>query len=84
LTIVAGIHPDAPGFASVSIAPHPGGLKSFDASMPHPRGMIRVQFAQNKQVAEFIIELPESLKGTLHWKGRSYPLHGGRQTVQAK
>jgi len=82
LTIVAGIHPAAHGFASVRIAPHPGTLKSFNASMPHPQGTIRVQFGRHELQTEFTIDLPDGLTGVLEWEGRSYPLHGGRQAIQ--
>lgn len=82
VTIVAGIHPAAPGFAAVRIAPHPGMLTHFEASMPHQQGLIRVAYAQEKEQADFTIDLPGNLAGTLEWEGRSYPLHSGRQTMQ--
>lgn len=82
LTIVAGIHPAAPGFARVRISPHPGGLTNFDASMPHPQGLIRVGYRREKQKADLAIDLPGSLIGKLEWNGRSYPLHSGSQTIQ--
>lgn len=81
LTIVAGIHPSAPGFASVRIAPHPGKLESFDAAMPHAQGMIRVLYRRTARQREFTILLPHDLKGSLEWGGRNYPLHSGSQTM---
>ncbi len=81
LTIVAGIHPASPEFAAVRIAPHPGALERFDASMPHPQGAIRVQYKRAVHGAEFTIDLPGWLNGTLEWQGRSYHLHGGKQIV---
>jgi hypothetical protein len=82
LTIVAGIHPATPGFIGVRIAPHPGNLQSFDASMPHPQGTIRVSYRRTAQQDEFTITLPDKLTGTLNWKKESYPLHSGEQTIQ--
>ena len=82
LTIVAGIHPATPGFIGVRIAPHPGNLQSFDASMPHPQGTIRVSYRRTAQQDEFTITLPHKLTGTLNWKKESYPLHSGEQTIQ--
>ncbi len=43
LTLVAGIEPASPGFATVHIAPHLGNLTSLKASYPHPQGMIEVE-----------------------------------------
>lgn len=82
LTIVAGIHPATPGFISVRIAPHPGNLQSFDASMPHPQGTIRVLYKRTARQDEFTITLPDKLTGILNWRKESYPLHSGQQTIQ--
>ena len=38
LTLVAGIEPASPGFATVRIAPHLGALPSLKATYPHPQG----------------------------------------------
>jgi alpha-L-rhamnosidase len=77
LTIVAGIHPAAPGFTAVRIEPHPGTLDHFDASMPHPHGIIRVGFEHGAKLDRITVDLPMSLNGILKWHGQSYPLHGG-------
>ena len=44
LTLVAGIEPASPGFATVRIAPHLGALNSLTASFPHPEGAIAVEY----------------------------------------
>ena len=82
LTIVAGIHPTSPGFASVRIAPHPGTLDHFEAAMPHQDGEIRVQYRRNETQANFVITLPQGLPGVLDWNGQQYPLRAGEQTLQ--
>lgn len=81
LTIVAGIHPAAPSFQEVLVAPHPGGLVSFDASMPHTSGAISVSYRREGDNARFDVTLPAGLKGALEWKGRRYTLHEGQQTI---
>ena len=81
LTIVAGIHPAAPGFQEVLVAPHPGDLASFDASMPHTSGAISVSYRRERDNARFDVTLPAGLKGALEWKGRRYKLHEGQQTI---
>ncbi len=77
LTIVAGIEPAAPGFASVRIAPHPGELQEVSAEFPHPSGMIRVQFERRGAALEGTVTLPEKLTGTFVWQGKEEPLHPG-------
>ena len=44
LTLVAGIEPASPGFATVRIAPHLGSLPSLTATYPHPQGEIKVEY----------------------------------------
>ena len=44
LRVVAGIRPDAPGFARVRIVPAPGALAALSAVHPHPKGEIRVAY----------------------------------------
>ncbi len=80
-TMVAGIRPGAPGFASVVIEPHIGNLEWLEASMPHPSGMIRVSFHRVKDRVNAHIELPSGSKGELRWKGKKYELHEGAQEV---
>jgi len=82
LTIVAGIHPSSPGFASVRITPHPGALDHFEAAMPHQQGEIRVQYRRDGTKAKFVIGLPQGLPGILAWNGQEYRLHSGEQTLQ--
>ena len=53
LTLVAGIEPASPGFATVRIAPHLGALPSLSASYPHPgrndRGEVRAPRIGNRR-----------------------------------
>jgi hypothetical protein len=81
LTIVAGIHPAAPGFREVRISPRPGDLAFFNASMPHSDGAIDVSYKRTAGGVDFDVTLPPGLKGELDWKGREYSLHEGKQTV---
>lgn len=43
LATILGVEPDAPGFASVRIEPHPGHLNRISGVVPHPQGDIRVE-----------------------------------------
>ncbi|WP_158750341.1 alpha-L-rhamnosidase C-terminal domain-containing protein [Acidobacterium sp. S8] len=82
LTVVAGIHPAAPGFSKVRIEPHLGSLHELRASMPHAGGAITVDYRLDGGRWSTSITLPEGLNGELVWLGKEYPLHSGAQTVR--
>lgn len=81
LTIVAGIRPGAPGFSRVLIAPHLAGLKHLEASMPTPKGMVRVAYKLEGTSWSATVTLPKGIAGDLAWEGRTYTLHEGTQTI---
>ena len=77
LTLVAGIEPASPGFASVRIAPHLGSLPSLTATYPHPEGTIKVEYQRKGEGLEATITLPGKLSGEFVFKGMKYPLKAG-------
>ncbi len=80
LATVAGIESAAPGFAEVAIEPHLGRLKHLEVTLPHPEGMIRVQYERqgaNGLVAD--VTLPGTLTGWFTWHGKKVQLHQGDQ-----
>lgn len=81
LTYVAGIQPASPGFASVRIAPHLGQLTKLDAAMAHPAGLIETRYAVSSAHLTATIMLPHALNGTFEWRGRTVPLHEGRNAI---
>ena len=81
LASVAGIRPDAPGFASVRIEPKPGYLEWVDAVMPHPKGEIHVSFEVDGDAISGTVELPEGLDGRFLWNGREVRLRSGQQDI---
>jgi hypothetical protein len=80
-TVVAGIHPASPGFATVLLQPHLKGLHRLDASMPHPRGMIEMHYRRGEADWKASVTLPTGVTGTLEWGGKELPLHAGSQTL---
>ena len=82
LTIVAGVHPDSPGFATVRIKPNPGDLDHFEASMPHPLGEIKVRYRRTGGKASFTVKLPAGVTGSMIWMGEKHALHGGEQEMR--
>jgi alpha-L-rhamnosidase len=83
LTLVAGIEPSAPGFASVRVAPHLGELTNVAASFPHPLGMITVQFQRSGDALTGSVTLPEGLSGSFVWRGQTEALHPGVNQIKA-
>ncbi len=84
LTLVAGIEPASPGFATVRIAPHLGTLPSLTSSYPHPEGDIRVRFSRHGDSLSGEIDLPGRLTGTFLWHGSSQPLHPGTNQIHSQ
>jgi len=80
LTLVAGIEPGSPHFATVRIAPHPGDLTHVDATYPHVRGLIHVKYDGGK--AE--VELPAGLSGVFVWKGKETKIQAGSNSIEMK
>ena len=73
LTLVAGIEPATPGFASVRIAPHLGSLQNLAASFPHPRGEVRVEYHRKPAGLDATIILPSNVEGTFVLGGKTAP-----------
>jgi len=84
LTLVAGIAPGSPGFATVRIAPHLGDLTSLEAAMPHDKGLIRVKYAVTGGVLHADVELPAGLTGEFVWKGKTTALKSGKAALGLK
>lgn len=81
VTVLAGIRPDAPGFARVRIAPNLGTLSSLDVSMPAPQGAVETSYRKSANGVDATITLPAGLPGSFVWKGKSYPLKSGKQEL---
>lgn len=73
---VLGVTPEMPGFATVSVAPALGSLRSVDGSVPTPHGSVRVS------VADGLVTVETPIAGTLHHPdGRTTPLPVGRTAL---
>ena len=84
LTIVAGIRPATPGFATVFVAPHLGSLKHVSAAVPSPKGMIEVEYTVEHFWVKAVAVLPAGVSGELVWDGESSALHEGKQELQLR
>jgi hypothetical protein len=83
LTLVAGIEPASPGFATVRIAPHLGNLPALKASFPHPEGMIEVEYRRQGTGLTANIRLPGKLAGSFVFNGKTWPLKPGVNHIEA-
>ncbi len=81
--IMLGIDSDAPYFEKVKIEPHLGSIKKISGEMPHPEGKISVVYDNSGKNLKAEIILPENVPGTFIWKGKSYNLKGGVNTINA-
>ncbi len=83
LSLVAGIEPASPGFATVRVAPHLGSLPSLTASFPHPSGLIRVSYIRTNAGLRAVVILPDKLTGDFELNGKKWPLKPGENTIDA-
>lgn len=79
---ILGIDTDAPGFAKVKIEPHLGQIKKIGGEIPHPNGKIKVWYTDVNGRLTGDIELPAKTTGRFVWKGKLYPLKGGRNSIK--
>jgi len=77
---VLGIDSDAPGFSKIKIEPHLGIMENASGEIPHPNGVVAVNYAKTGSKWTITINLPMRTDGLLVWKGRSYPLKGGKNS----
>lgn len=71
---LAGIRPDAPGFAKVRITPSPGSLTELASTIPHPAGNVALTMKQQSDTWQVTATLPAGIPGKLDWQGKSYDL----------
>lgn len=81
LTVVAGIHPQTPGFETIRVEPHLGSLYHVEAALPVQQGMVSVKYNRVAGGIEAQVILPAGLHGELVWKGHSLALHSGEQST---
>jgi alpha-L-rhamnosidase len=82
LATICGIVPGSPGFGSVVIRPALGELREVHGSMPHPKGVIRVDLVRKGGSGiSAVIELPPSTGGRFYWNGQERELHPGIQNI---
>ena len=81
-TGLAGIKPDAPNFSKVKIAPSPGKLKKIKSALPHPDGIIEVDFSFDGDRVTGTIKSP--VPGRFVWKGKETPISCGATRIDRR
>ncbi|HYF69553.1 MAG TPA: family 78 glycoside hydrolase catalytic domain [Ohtaekwangia sp.] len=76
--IVLGIDSGGESFNVIQIKPHLDKLTEASGKIPHPRGEITVSYTSRNGKWKADIEIPGSTTGEFIWKGKSYPLTGGK------
>ncbi len=84
LRTVLGIDSTAPGFAQVSIAPHPGTLMSVSGAIPHPRGEISVRLERQGGAIDAVVALPAGVEGEFDWQGHRRRLTPGENRLHVR
>ncbi|MEI8085340.1 MAG: alpha-L-rhamnosidase C-terminal domain-containing protein [Paludibacter sp.] len=79
--ILLGVDSDAPGFSKVKIEPHLGDLRVIGGRIPHPNGMIIVNYkvTDRKFIAD--IDLPKNTTGRFLYNGKDYKLNEGKNIL---
>ncbi len=80
LSSVCGIKPADVGFNKVIIEPHLGTLTSLNATMPHPKGRISVDYVIVNGKLNAVIELPGGMQGTFIYKDQMIDFQGSKTT----
>ncbi|TAF78009.1 MAG: hypothetical protein EAZ53_00600 [Bacteroidetes bacterium] len=80
LATVLGIEPASSGFKTISIKPNLGKLKKASGQVPHPNGVIKVNYSINNEGGlEAEITLPEKTNRLFIWKDKEYIIRSGFQ-----
>lgn len=81
LTAIAGVTPAAPWFEKVHVAPKPGGLKSVRATVPTPKGSIRVDLRFDGKTVCGKISLPDGMEGDFEYGDCRQKLRCGENVI---
>ena len=79
---ILGIDSYAPGFSKIKIEPHLENLGSVSGEIPHPNGIVAVEYIQDKTHWKIKINLPQKTSGIFIWKGKTYLLKAGENLLR--
>lgn len=79
--ILLGIESASPNFKTVRIAPNLGDIKKIGGEMPHPAGMISVDYKMSGKKLQATINLPDGVDGEFVWNGQVNTLSAGENKI---
>lgn len=79
--ILLGIESASPNFKTVRIAPNLGDIKNIGGEMPHPAGMISVNYKMSGKKLQATINLPNGVDGEFVWNGQVNTLKAGENKI---
>ncbi|MCK9180112.1 MAG: hypothetical protein M0P15_04605, partial [Bacteroides sp.] len=83
--VICGIKSKSSGFEEIEIAPSLSDLKEINASMPHPKGEIKVKLQKvKKNGVQGEIVLPRSTTGVFIWNNSKITLSEGFQKIRVE
>ena len=68
-------------FKVVRIAPNLGDIEKIGGEIPHPSGMISVDYKRTGRKVKATITLPEGVYGEFIWQGKSAKIKSGINNV---
>jgi len=81
-TGLAGVRPAAPFYEKILVAPQPGRLKDVKASVPHPKGFVKVDLHFDGGAAYGTVETP--VPGVFRFGGETVELAAGKNEIAGK
>lgn len=78
---VLGIDSYAPGFSRIKIEPHLGRLTKVGGECYHPNGKVAASYQLDQGAWSIKIALPLRTSGFLVWKGKTYELKAGENSL---
>ncbi len=77
-----GVQPTSPGFATFTVTPHPGGVRSASGDVPSPKGLIHVAWTAND--AGVVTSLNVTAPAGETWANAPAPSAAANKTLASK
>jgi hypothetical protein len=81
---ILGIDSDGIGFSKIKIEPHLGNIQKISGEIPHPNGIIKVDYELKNNQLFTQIHIPQNTTGTFIWLGKTYKLKEGSNKLTLK
>lgn len=81
---VLGVDSDGIAFKTVKIEPHLGDILKIGGEVPHPEGLIKVNYERHKSKIFSQIILPKGVSGRFIWQRKTFKLHEGENNFSLK